>query len=59
MTLAEGRRQFKAIAFGQAALKPTLLDHRRCRVAFRPIINEWNGRRTVEMQVVDFQFAQA
>lgn len=43
VTLAEGRRQFKAIAFGQAALKPTLLDHRRCRVAFRPIINEWNG----------------
>lgn len=59
VTLAEGRRQFKAIAFGQAALKPALLDHRRCRVAFRPIINEWNGRRTVEMQVVDFQFAQA
>ena len=29
---------------------------RRCRVAFRPILNEWNGRRSVEMQVVDFQF---
>lgn len=56
VTLRDGRRQCKGIAFGQANLRPQLLDHRRCRVAFRPIINEWNGRRSVEMQISDFQF---
>lgn len=56
VSLREGRRQCKGIAFGQASLRPKLLDHRRCRVAFRPIINEWNGRRSVEMQISDFQF---
>lgn len=59
VTLGDGRMQCKGIAFGQAGIKPTLLDQRRCRVAFKPIINEWNGRRTVEMQIVDFQFARA
>jgi hypothetical protein len=39
-------------------LLPQLLDHRRCRVTFQPIINEWNGRRSVEMQILDFQFPQ-
>jgi len=53
---SDGRRQCKGIAFGQAKLREALMDHRRCRVAFRPILNEWNGRRTVEMQIEDFQF---
>jgi single-stranded-DNA-specific exonuclease len=56
VTLTDGRTNCKGIAFGMAKLIPTLLDHRRCRVAFRPIINEWNGRRSVEMQILDFQF---
>lgn len=56
LTLSDGVRQCKAIAFGQAKARGTLLDHRTCRVAFEPMINEWNGRRSVEMQVVDFQF---
>jgi single-stranded-DNA-specific exonuclease len=55
VTLSDGRRQCKGIAFGQAALSGALHDHRRCRVAFRPIINEWNGRKTVEMQIEDFR----
>ena len=29
---------------------------RRCRVAFEPIINDFNGRRSVEMQILDLQF---
>jgi single-stranded-DNA-specific exonuclease len=58
VTLTDGRRQCRGIAFGQARLRQQLLDHRRCRVAFRPTLNEWNGRRSVEMQIVDFQFPQ-
>jgi single-stranded-DNA-specific exonuclease len=58
VTLAEGRTQCKGIAFGLARLLPELLDHRRCQVAFRPIVNEWRGRRTVEMQILDFRFPE-
>jgi single-stranded-DNA-specific exonuclease len=55
VALSDGHAQIKGIAFGQARLRPQLLDHRRCRAAFRPILNEWNGCRSVEMQIVDFQ----
>lgn len=58
VTLSDGRTQCKGIAFGQAKLRPQLMDHRRCRVAFRPILNEWNNRRSVEMQIVDFQLPE-
>ncbi|MCZ6682161.1 MAG: single-stranded-DNA-specific exonuclease RecJ [Planctomycetota bacterium] len=56
VTLGDGRVSCKGIAFGMAKYRPELQNHRRCRVAFRPMINEWNGRRTVEMQVLDFHF---
>lgn len=46
----------RAIGFGLAARLEDLKQHRRCRVAFEPIINEFNGRRTVEMQVIDLQY---
>ena len=52
----DGRKSIKSIAFGMAKRRDELLDHRRCRVAFRPILNEWRGRTSVEMQVLDFQF---
>ncbi len=58
VTLGDGRQSCKAIAFGQAKQRDALLDHRRCRVAFRPILNEWQGRTSVEMQVLDFQFSK-
>jgi single-stranded-DNA-specific exonuclease len=58
VTLTDGHGQCKGIAFGQAKIRSELLDHRRCRVAFRPILNEWHGRRSVEMQIFDFQFPQ-
>ncbi len=58
LTLADGRQSCKAIGFGQAKQLDPLLDHRRCRVAFRPILNHWQGRTSVEMQVVDIHFPQ-
>lgn len=33
-----------------------LKNHRRCRVAFEPMINDFNGRQNIEMRIVDFQF---
>ncbi|MCP4593344.1 MAG: single-stranded-DNA-specific exonuclease RecJ [bacterium] len=57
-TFTQGGVVVKAIAFGQANELDSLKEHRRCRVAFEPIINDFNGRRTVEMQVVNFKFPE-
>jgi single-stranded-DNA-specific exonuclease len=46
----------RSIAFGQAAAAQDLQQHRRCRVAFEPTINDYQGRRSGEMRVLDFQF---
>lgn len=46
----------RAIGFGLGGAIEDLKQHRRCRLAFEPIINEFNGRRSVEMQVVDVAF---
>lgn len=45
----------KAIAFGHGSQAERLAQHRRLRVAFEPIINEWNGQRKVELKVIDWQ----
>jgi len=57
-TVAEEGVVRKAIAFGHAKYRQALLDHRRCRLAFEPILNEFNGRRSVELQVLDVQLPQ-
>ena len=56
VTLNDRGAVLKAIAFGAADSAETLKEHRRCRVAFEPIINQFNGQRRVELQVVDFKF---
>jgi len=43
----------KAIAFGGKDWRQPLIDRRRCRVAFEPILNTFNGRTSVELQVLD------
>lgn len=49
--------QLKAIGFRLADRIEDLKQHRRCRLAFEPIINDFQGRRTVEMQIADIQFS--
>ncbi len=56
LVLADGSTSMRAIAFRAADHLPSLKTHRRCRVAFEPIINDFNGRRRVELQIVDFKF---
>ena len=56
VVLSHENRTMKGIAFGAGALAEQLKEHRQCRVAFEPIINEFRGRRSVEMQIVDFKF---
>lgn len=55
-TFRENGTTIRAIGFGLGGHLEDLKQHRRCRVAFEPIINEFNGRRSVEMQMVDVQF---
>jgi len=43
----------RAIGFGMGSMIEDLKEQRRCRAAFEPIINSFNGRRTVEMQLFD------
>ena len=57
-TFSQDGTVIKAIAFGQARVADRLKTSRRCRVAFEPIINEFNGRRSVELQVLDFKFPE-
>ena len=55
-TFTQDGKTIKAIGFGMAWAIEDLKDHRRCKVAFEPIINEFNNRRTVEMQMADLKF---
>ncbi len=48
--------RMKGIGFRLAGRIEDLKQHRRCRVAFEPMINEFQGRRSVEMQILDLQF---
>jgi single-stranded-DNA-specific exonuclease len=36
-------------------LDELMSDGGRCCLAFTPKVNEWNGSRSVEIEVVDFQ----
>ena len=56
-SLTDGRSRLKAIAFSQAGKLDILKERRQCRVAYEPCLNEFNGRVSVEMQVIDFSFA--
>ncbi len=46
----------RAVAFGMAERLDELMSAGgRCSLVFTPHINEWNDRRTVEIEVTDFQ----
>lgn len=55
----QGGTYRKAIAFGRGTQAESLGQHRQIRVACEPILNEWNGRRSVELKVVDWKPAEA
>jgi single-stranded-DNA-specific exonuclease len=59
LRIRQGNTYRKAIAFGFGAQADDLAEQRALRLAFEPIINEWNGRRSVELRVVDWQPADA
>lgn len=52
----QGGSTMRAVGFGMGdRLDELMSDGGRCCLAFTPKINEWNGSRAVEMEVIDFQ----
>lgn len=57
-SVTDGKTRRRAIGFGLSAHLPKLLEHRRCRVAFQPTLNTFNGYTNVELQVIDLDFPE-
>ena len=55
LSLRQGNVYRKAIAFGAGAQANDIGEQRQLRLAFEPIINEWNGQRKVELKVIDWK----
>lgn len=52
----QGGNTIRAVAFGMGdRLDELMSDGGKCCLAFTPKVNEWNGSRSVEIEVVDFQ----
>ena len=54
----QGNTTLKAIAWNMAERGKVLTPGRLCSIAFTPSINEWNGRREVQLELKDFQLAE-
>jgi single-stranded-DNA-specific exonuclease len=57
LTIRQERQSIRCIAFQCGDLIDRLLPNTAVRLAVEPCINEFNGRRSVELEVKDFQFA--
>ena len=55
LTVRQGATHRKAVAFGRGSQASELADHPRLRLAFEPLINEWNGARRLELKVLDWK----
>lgn len=55
LRLRQGDVVLKAIAWNMADRCKSLQNDALCSVAFQPSINDWNGRREVQLEVKDLQ----
>ncbi len=46
---------FNAIAFNMASLYPQLLPDKPIDIAYTIILNEWNGRKNIELKIKDIK----
>ena len=54
--LRQGETLIRGVAWGMGERLDELMSNGgRCCVAFTPKVNEWNGYRSVEIEVIDFQ----
>lgn len=55
LRFAQGNVVAKAIAWNMAERGKKLTDGAACSLAFYPSINEWKGKREVQLEIKDFQ----
>ena len=56
LKIKQGTTTMRAVAFGMAdRVEELMSESGRCCLAFTPFVNEWNGMRSVELMVDDFQ----
>jgi single-stranded-DNA-specific exonuclease len=55
LTVRQDNVYRKAIAFGYGPHANQFAEYRQLRLAFEPILNEWNGQRRVELKVQDWK----
>ncbi len=55
---SQGNLTAKAVGWNLAERLRGLTSGTACAVAFHPSINEWNGRREVQLEIKDVKFAQ-
>ena len=53
LRLVQGNTQFKAIGWNMAEKAKELKPGSSCSIVFHPSINEWNGRRDVQLELRD------
>ncbi|MCK4850582.1 MAG: single-stranded-DNA-specific exonuclease RecJ, partial [Phycisphaerae bacterium] len=58
-TVARDKTTRKCVAFGQARLLKKLAACQTVSLAYRPILNEFNGYRSAELQVEDMHFNES
>jgi len=56
-TVRQERTYRRAIAFGRGRYAAELAQHRRLRLAFEPILNDWGGQQRAELRVIDWKYA--
>ena len=56
--VGQGDTTLRAVAWNMANRAAELRPGASCAVLFRPSINEWNGRRNVQLEVKDFRMNQ-
>lgn len=59
LSLVQHQVKFRAVAFGNGDWADELPADAPLQIAFRPTINEYRGRRSVELQLADWRVDQA
>jgi single-stranded-DNA-specific exonuclease len=56
LRVQQGSTKIRAVAFNMAdRLEDLMSQQGRCSLAFRPSVNEWQGNRKIEIQIIDFK----
>lgn len=60
VTLQQNEIKIRAVAFNQGDWADSMQAHQGAfDIAYRPVLNEYNGRRNVEVQIVDWKAAES